>query len=77
MSDHCRTCRFKPALRSGPQACPYTTLYWDFLMRHETRLAKHPRMALQVKNLLRLSAEEKAAIVQRAAAVRRGDWDAG
>ncbi len=76
MSDHCRGCRFKPALRTGPQACPYTTLYWDFLMRHEGRFASHPRMALQVKNLARIAPAERAAIASRAAAVRRNDWDA-
>lgn len=76
MSDHCRGCRFKPALRTGPQACPYTTLYWDFLLRHAKRFAGHPRMALQVKNLARLDDAERAAIVARAHAVRRGDWDA-
>jgi deoxyribodipyrimidine photolyase-related protein len=76
MSDHCRGCRFKPALRTGKSACPYTTLYWDFLLRHEQRFASHPRMALQVKNLARLDEKERAAIVSRAAAVRRGEWDA-
>ena len=75
MSDHCRGCRFDPAQRTGPAACPYTTLYWDFLLRHETRFAKHPRMALQIKNAQRLPAEERGAIAARAAAVRRGDWE--
>ena len=75
MSDHCRQCRFKPALRTGPQACPYTTLYWDFLMTHQTRFASHPRMALQIKNVARLAEPERIAIRRRAAAVRAGDWD--
>ncbi|KPF60301.1 deoxyribodipyrimidine photolyase [beta proteobacterium AAP51] len=75
MSDHCRGCRFKPAVRTGPQACPYTTLYWDFLMTHEKRFASHPRMALQVKNVARLAEPERAALRRRAAAVRAGAWD--
>ena len=75
MSNHCRQCRFKPALRTGPQACPYTTLYWDFLMTHEARFASHPRMALQIKNVARLAEPERIAIRRRAAAVRAGDWD--
>ncbi|KPF49725.1 deoxyribodipyrimidine photolyase [beta proteobacterium AAP121] len=75
-SDHCRGCRFKPAVRTGPQACPYTTLYWDFLMQHQTRFAGHPRMALQVKNVARLAEPEREAIRRRAAAVRAGQWDA-
>jgi len=76
MSDHCRGCRFDPAQRTGPRACPYTTLYWDFLLRHESRFAGHPRMALQVKNVARLGEPERTAITRRAAAVRHGDWDA-
>ena len=74
MSDHCRGCRFKPGERMGPRACPFTTLYWDFLLRHEKLLAANPRMALQVKNAARLSSDERAAIAERAAAVRRGEF---
>ncbi len=73
MSDHCRGCRYRPAQRSGAQACPYTTLYWDFLDRHAARLAKNPRMALQVKNLARIAPDEMQAIRERAAAIRRGE----
>ena len=70
---HCARCRYDPGRRDGDRACPFTTLYWDFLMRHETRLAKNPRMALQVKNLARLSSSDKLAVVQRAGAIRRGE----
>jgi deoxyribodipyrimidine photolyase-related protein len=70
---HCADCRYDPALREGDRACPFTTLYWDFLMRHETRLAKNPRMALQVKNLARLSDFQKQAVAERASAIRRGE----
>jgi deoxyribodipyrimidine photolyase-related protein len=73
MSPHCAGCRYDPAQRSGDAACPFTTLYWDFLMRHEAVLAKNPRMALQVKNLVRMDDSQRAAVVQRAQAVRRGD----
>ncbi len=72
MSDYCRGCRYDPAARTGDAACPFTTLYWDFLARHEQRLAKNPRMALQVKNVRRLGAAERAAIAERAARIRAG-----
>jgi deoxyribodipyrimidine photolyase-related protein len=72
MSDHCRGCRFDPAKRTGERACPFTTLYWDFLARHEKRLAANPRMALQVKNLRRIDAGELQAIRDRASAIRAG-----
>jgi len=73
MSPHCKGCRYDPAQRSGDSACPFTTLYWDFLMRHEAMLAKNPRMALQVKNVARLSDAQKQAVIDRAAAIRRGE----
>ncbi len=72
MGGGCAGCRYDPAQRTGERACPYTTLYWDFLMRHEKRLAKNPRMALQVKNVARLSDAEREAVVQRADAIRQG-----
>jgi deoxyribodipyrimidine photolyase-related protein len=69
---HCASCRYDPAQREGERACPYTTLYWDFLARHEKLLAANPRMALQVKNLARLSDAQKQAVAERAAAIRNG-----
>jgi deoxyribodipyrimidine photolyase-related protein len=73
MSPHCKGCRYDPAQRSGDSACPFTTLYWDFLMRHEAPLASNPRMALQVKNVARLTDGQKQAVHDRAAAIRRGE----
>ena len=73
MSPHCTGCRYDPAQRSGDKACPYTTLYWDFLMRHQALLAGNPRMALQVRNVARLSDAQKQAIQERAAAIRRAE----
>jgi deoxyribodipyrimidine photolyase-related protein len=77
MSPHCKNCCYDPAQRSGDRACPFTTLYWDFLLRHEARLAKNPRMALQVKNLARLTDAQKQAVVERAAAIRLGEVGCG
>jgi deoxyribodipyrimidine photolyase-related protein len=73
MSPHCKGCRYDPAQRTGDRACPFTTLYWDFLMRHEAEMARNPRMALQVKNVVRLTSVERQAVAERAAAIRRGE----
>ena len=71
MSNHCKTCRFKPAESTGESACPFTTLYWDYLMRHAETLAKNPRMAMQLKNLNRLTNAEQQAITSQAQSHRR------
>jgi deoxyribodipyrimidine photolyase-related protein len=70
MGNQCKGCRYDPALSTGPSACPFTTLYWDFLMRHEPLLKKNPRMAMQLKNLARLEAPAREAIAAQAAAHR-------
>lgn len=69
----CAGCRYDPGLREGERACPFTTLYWDFLLRHEARLAQNTRMALQVKNLARMTEAQKVAVTSRAASIRRGE----
>jgi deoxyribodipyrimidine photolyase-related protein len=73
MSPHCKGCRYDPAQRSGDSACPFTTLYWDFLMRHEAAMARNPRKTLQVKNVVKLTDAQKQAVSDRAAAIRSGE----
>jgi deoxyribodipyrimidine photolyase-related protein len=70
MSNYCAGCRYDPARRVGEDACPFTTLYWDFLMRHERRLGRNPRMTLQFRNLRRLDDDEQRAIQRQAEGVR-------
>ena len=49
------SCTFHPKLGTGESACPFTTLYWDFLDRHKETFAKNHRMSQQVFGLNRLS----------------------
>ncbi|MFZ9099398.1 MAG: cryptochrome/photolyase family protein, partial [Burkholderiaceae bacterium] len=71
MSNHCKGCRYDPSQRTGERACPITTLYWDFLLRHKPHLQSNPRMALPLKHLARLSATDVAAIQAQAHAHRQ------
>lgn len=71
MSNSCAHCPYKPKQRSGDTACPFTVLYWDFLARHEQQLNAIPRMAMQLRNLKRLSTTEKESIAQQARAIRQ------
>ncbi|HKJ54534.1 MAG TPA: cryptochrome/photolyase family protein [Nitriliruptoraceae bacterium] len=55
MSDHCGDCRYDRRARTGDDACPFTTMYWDFLARHRERLSDNHRLGRQLANLDRLS----------------------
>jgi deoxyribodipyrimidine photolyase-related protein len=47
MTNFCKGCKFSPTTRTGDDACPLTTLYWDFLIRNEEKLARFNRIAPQ------------------------------
>ena len=70
MSNYCSRCPKDPKARTGDKACPFTTLYWDFLIRHQERLATNQRMSLQLRNLERLNSGERAAVSRAAGKIR-------
>ncbi|WP_395732930.1 cryptochrome/photolyase family protein [Prosthecobacter sp.] len=72
MSNYCKGCKYDPAQATGAKACPFTTLYWEYLLQHEVRLRGNQRMAMQLKNLGRLSAEQRGEIQEQARRVREG-----
>ncbi len=71
MSNYCDGCRYDPAKRHGAEACPFTTFYWDFLVRHRSRFAKNPRMALALTHVERMRPSQRRTIRSQADARRR------
>jgi deoxyribodipyrimidine photolyase-related protein len=70
MSNYCKPCQYRPGERVGPRACPFTTLYWDFMDRNRPLLSKNRRMAPILGNLDRFPPEELDDIRQRSAELR-------
>jgi deoxyribodipyrimidine photolyase-related protein len=67
MSDYCGGCRYKVKDRSGPRACPFNLLYWDFLTRHRDRFANNPRMAPMYRTWDKMDASHRATVLSDAA----------
>jgi deoxyribodipyrimidine photolyase-related protein len=67
MSDYCRSCRYDVRQRTGPQACPFNALYWDFIDRHRAKIAGNPRMAQMVRTYDRFDPAERQRIAESAA----------
>ncbi|MFF3487999.1 cryptochrome/photolyase family protein [Streptomyces sp. NPDC002701] len=55
MTDFCRPCRYKPSVRVGEDACPFSAGYWNLLHRHRSRFEHNARMIRAVQGLDRLS----------------------
>ena len=62
MSDYCGRCRYDVKARSGPDACPFNYLYWDFIGRHEERFAANQRMRNIVGNWRRFDGARQSEI---------------
>ncbi|MCP1468637.1 deoxyribodipyrimidine photolyase-related protein [Sphingobium sp. OAS761] len=69
MSDYCGTCRYDVKQRTGDDACPFNSLYWDFLARNEKKLARNPRLAMPYRNWAGMAEKDRAAIREQAARV--------
>jgi deoxyribodipyrimidine photolyase-related protein len=66
MSDYCNECVYNPKEATGETACPFTTLYWSFLIEHEQDPLSQ-RMTQNLFGLQNKTAEERDAITARKA----------
>lgn len=68
MSDYCGACRYAVKQRTGPDACPFNALYWDFIARNRDRIGGNPRMAQMIHTYDKFAADEQQRIADSAAA---------
>lgn len=70
MGDYCQGCHYDPKQRTGPKACPFNALYWDFYARHEDRFRKNPRIGMMYQTWGKMAEDTRQAIRQHAADLR-------
>ena len=66
MSDYCGRCRYKVKQKTGPDACPFNYLYWNFLIENAPLLRKNQRMAVIYGNLDRMDMSRRDEITASA-----------
>lgn len=71
MGDHCGRCPYRQNQPTGPRACPFNALYWDFLSRNSAALSGNPRLEMPCRQLARMPASRRDALAQQADALRR------
>lgn len=69
MSNYCSGCFYKFKERIGERACPFNSLYWDFLIRHSDTLSSNPRIGMGYQLLKKMSPTDIRALVAQAKAV--------
>ena len=66
MGDHCGQCPYRRDQPTGPRACPFNALYWNFLDRHADTLGRNPRLAMPYRQLARMPGSRRQALAQQA-----------
>ena len=62
MSNYCSSCQFNVKKKTGEDACPFNYLYWNFLITHEDKFKKNPRMGMMYRTLSKMTDENKQQI---------------
>ena len=71
MSDFCDACAYDVDETTGEDACPFNSLYWDFLDRNRDELGDNHRMSLMYGHLERKDEKEMDEIRGRSDEVRK------
>lgn len=66
MSNYCGDCKYDKKKRVGDDACPFNSLYWNFLDDKKEHFAKNNRMAMMLRLLEKIPAADLAEIKKRA-----------
>ena len=70
MSDYCDNCAYDHKKRTGAHACPFNSLYWDFLHRHRSKLEKNPRIGMMYRSWDRMKDDTREGLLVQAARYR-------
>ena len=69
MSNYCEGCHYDRNKRIGEDACPFNSLYWNFLEDKKEYFRKNNRMAMMLRLLDKIPALEKEEIKNRALSI--------
>ncbi|GMG88612.1 cryptochrome/photolyase family protein [Biformimicrobium ophioploci] len=66
MSDYCGDCHYQVKHRTEDDACPFNSLYWDFMIRHRENFEKNPRIGMIYRNWDKMEEDRQADLLKRA-----------
>ena len=69
MSNYCEGCHYDQNKRTGENACPFNSLYWNFLAEKKEFFRKNNRMAMMLRLLDKIPSLEMEAIKNRALSI--------
>jgi deoxyribodipyrimidine photolyase-related protein len=62
MSNYCQNCSYKVFKKTGPKACPFNYLYWNFLIENQAKLEKNHRLNIGYQIISKMSPNKISSI---------------
>lgn len=69
MSNYCKDCHYSVSKKIGEDACPFNSLYWNFLDDKKEYFKDNQRMNMMMAMLEKKSADELSKLKERAASI--------
>ncbi len=66
MSSYCSGCQYNYKEKTGKNACPFNSLYWNFYSKHEDKLSKNPRIGMMYNVWHKMQPNAKAELLEQA-----------
>ncbi len=66
MSNYCEGCTYDHSMKTGETACPFNSLYWNFLDAKKDHFSNNPRMGMMLSLLAKKDPKEMEEIKKRA-----------
>ncbi len=66
MSNYCSSCQYDVKKKTGEHACPFNSLYWHFLDRHQKVLTRNPRIGMMYRHWDNLEEAQRQAVLDQA-----------
>jgi deoxyribodipyrimidine photolyase-related protein len=69
MSNFCKSCPYDPEVSIGDHACPFNSLYWNFISKNESKFSKNQRMLYVYATLKKMDKQKLALLQQHASKI--------
>ncbi len=66
MSNYCENCHFDVKKKTGEGACPFNSLYWQFLIRNREKLGDNPRLGNVYRTWDRMAQDKQKEYIESA-----------
>lgn len=67
MGHYCSNCQYDQKKKVGEKACPFNSLYWDFIAKNKAKLKGNPRMSMIYRVWEKNSSENQNQTLEQAA----------